>query len=131
MGVAYRMAFVVPASWLYYTLGTVHIQDGRITKDTLGTCVQNVHWTQCNGRDTMGTIKGEVYAMAISEARHRANEKWNAKAYDEIKVRVPKGDKEKIQSYAQSHGETVNGFINRLIAEAMGVDKTADEGQDL
>ena len=32
--------------------------------------------------------------MAISEARHRANEKWNAKAYDEIKVRVPKGEKE-------------------------------------
>ena len=69
--------------------------------------------------------------MAISEARHRANEKWNAKAYDEIKVRVPKGDKEKIQAYAQSHGETVNGFINRLIAETMGVDKTADGGQDL
>ena len=125
------MAFVVPASWLYYTLGTVHIQDGRINKDTLGTSVQNVHWTQYNEHDTMGTIKGEVYAMTISEARHRANEKWNAKAYDEIKVRVPKGDKEKIQSYAQSHGETVNGFINRLIADAMGVDKTADDSQDL
>ena len=69
--------------------------------------------------------------MAISEARHRANEKWNAKAYDEIKVRVPKGDKEKIQAYAQSQGETVNGFINRLIADAMGVDKTAGNGQDL
>lgn len=68
--------------------------------------------------------------MAISEARHRANEKWNAKAYDEIKVRVPKGDKEKIQAYAQSRGETVNGFINRLIADAMGVDKTAEGDKD-
>ena len=67
--------------------------------------------------------------MAISEARHRANEKWNAKAYDEIKVRVPNGDKEKIQAFAQKNGESVNGFINRLIAEAMGVDKTA-EGND-
>jgi len=69
--------------------------------------------------------------MAISEARHRANEKWNAKAYDEIKVRVPKGDKEKIQSFAQENGETVNGFINRLITEAMGVDKTAEASGDL
>ena len=69
--------------------------------------------------------------MAISEARHRANEKWNAKAYDEIKVRVPKGDKEKIQAFAQKKGETVNGFINRLIAEAMGVDKTAEAGENL
>ena len=62
--------------------------------------------------------------MAISEARHRANEKWNAKAYDEIKIRVPKGDKELIQAFAQANGETVNGFINRLITEAMGVEKT-------
>lgn len=69
--------------------------------------------------------------MAISEARHRANEKWNAKAYDEIKVRVPKGDKEKIQAFAQNNGETVNGFINRLIMEAMGVDKTAGTGEDI
>ena len=68
--------------------------------------------------------------MAISEARHRANEKWNAKAYDEIKVRVPKGDKERIQAYVQERGETVNGFINRLIAEAMGVDKTTDGAED-
>lgn len=69
--------------------------------------------------------------MAISEARHRANEKWNAKAYDEIKVRVPKGDKEKIQTFVQENGETVNGFINRLIAEAMGVDKTAEDNENL
>ena len=69
--------------------------------------------------------------MAISEARHRANEKWNAKAYDEIKVRVPKGDKERIQAFVQERGETVNGFINRLIAEAMGVDKTAEGSEDL
>ena len=69
--------------------------------------------------------------MAISEARHRANEKWNAKAYDEIKVRVPKGDKEKIQAFAQEKGETVNGFINRLIMEAMGVDKTEESSDDL
>ena len=69
--------------------------------------------------------------MAISEARHKANEKWNAKAYDEIKVRVPKGAKEKIQAFAQKNGETVNGFINRLISEAMGVDKTTDEPADL
>lgn len=79
----------------------------------------------------MGAIIGEVFTVAISEARHRANEKWNAKAYDEIKVRVPKGDKEKIQAFAQEKGETVNGFINRLIMEAMGLDKTADGNDDL
>ncbi len=53
--------------------------------------------------------------MAISEARHRANEKWNKSAYEEIKVRVKTGEKEKIQAVAQANGESVNAFINRLI----------------
>lgn len=53
--------------------------------------------------------------MAISAAKHRANEKYNAKAYDEIKVRVSKGKKEVIQSAAKANDESVNTFINRLI----------------
>ena len=53
--------------------------------------------------------------MAISEARHRANERYNAKAYDEIKLRVLHGKKKDIQAAAQSMGESVNTFINRLI----------------
>ena len=69
--------------------------------------------------------------MAISEARHRANEKWNAKAYDEIKVRVPKGAKDRIRTFAESNGETVNGMINRLITEAMGAGKTANSDDRL
>lgn len=59
--------------------------------------------------------------MAISEARHRANEKYNAKAYEEIKVRVPKGRKEVIQSAAKASGESVNSYINRAIDLLMGV----------
>jgi hypothetical protein len=39
---------------------------------------------------------------------------------------VPKGQKEKIQDFAAAHNETLNGFINRLIDEAMGTDKTTD-----
>ena len=49
--------------------------------------------------------------MPISEARHRANEKWNAKAYDEIKVRVPKGTKEEWQASAQRAGLSLNAYI--------------------
>lgn len=53
--------------------------------------------------------------MPITNAKHMANEKYNAKAYDEIKVRVPKGHKDTIQTAAEGNGESVNGFINRLI----------------
>ena len=50
-------------------------------------------------------------------------DKYNAKAYDEIKVRVFKGNKDKIKTHAESMGESVNGFINRAIDEAMKRDK--------
>lgn len=51
-----------------------------------------------------------------------AKDKYNAKAYDDIRLRVPKGQKEVIQAYAEQQGESLNGFLNRLIAEAMGKD---------
>lgn len=53
--------------------------------------------------------------MPISEARRKANERYNAKAYDEIKVRVPKGYKAELQAHAEQRNESLNGFINRAI----------------
>ena len=66
----------------------------------------------------------------ISEARRRANEKYNAKAYEEIKVRVPKGKKEIVQAHAEARKESVNGFINRAILETMERDKAAQNPPD-
>ena len=66
----------------------------------------------------------------ISEARRRANEKYNAKAYEEIKVRVPKGKKEIVQAHAEARKESVNGFINRAILETMERDKAAQDTSD-
>lgn len=57
--------------------------------------------------------------MAMSEAKRQANKKWNdanmKDRYDRIQLVVPKGKKEQIQICAKSQGESVNGFINRLI----------------
>ena len=58
--------------------------------------------------------------MALSEARKRANAKYNQKAYDRIEVKVKKGRKEEIRDFAQLQGESINAFINRAIEEAMG-----------
>ena len=58
--------------------------------------------------------------MPLSEARKRANAKYNQKAYDRIEVKVKKGRKEEIREFAESQGESINSFINRAIAEAMG-----------
>ena len=62
----------------------------------------------------------------MGKTSNAAKDRYNAKTYDDIRLRVPKGDKEKIQAFAETRGETVNGFINRLICEAMGADKTTD-----
>ena len=50
----------------------------------------------------------------------RAQNKYITKKYDRINLTVPKGDKEVIQQYAESRGESVTGYINRLIKEDMG-----------
>ncbi|MCI9125072.1 MAG: hypothetical protein HFH35_13580 [Eubacterium sp.] len=53
--------------------------------------------------------------MAYSEAQKKAVKKYNEKSYDEIKVRVKKGNKDIIQEHAELNNETVNGMINRLL----------------
>jgi len=57
--------------------------------------------------------------MPISEARKKANKKWNdehmKERYDRIQIVVPKGKKEKIKAKADSQGKTVSGFINDAI----------------
>ena len=57
--------------------------------------------------------------MPVSEARRRANEKYNAKAYDQILLRVKKGQKKVIQAHADSRGESMAAFITRAIQETM------------
>jgi len=43
--------------------------------------------------------------------------KYNAKAYDQIPLRVPKGEKETIKGHAESMGESLNEFIRKAINE--------------
>ena len=49
--------------------------------------------------------------------------KYNAKAYDNIGVIVPKGQKAVIQAIASRYGLSLNGYINRLIDEALSEEK--------
>ncbi len=57
--------------------------------------------------------------MTVSKAQQRAVSKYMKENYDEIKVRVEKGQKEAIKAHAEAHSESVNGFINRAIDETM------------
>ena len=69
-------------------------------------------------------MKGGLF-LHISEARRRANDKWRDK-FDEMRFRVPKGQKEVISNYAAANGESVNAFINRLINEELSKSTTSE-----
>ena len=63
--------------------------------------------------------------MPASKAQQRAVSKYMKENYDEIKVRVEKGQKDIIKAHAEARGESVNGFIGRAIDETMERDKAA------
>lgn len=60
----------------------------------------------------------------MSRTSSKVKDRYNAKAYDEIKTRVSKGKKETIKAHAEQQGESLNGFINRAIDETMQRDNT-------
>ena len=59
-----------------------------------------------------------------SEARIRANNKYSAKAYDDIKIRVKKGERERFKSYLQKREKSLNGFVVSCISYC--IDKDID-----
>ena len=59
--------------------------------------------------------------MSISEARRRANDKWREK-FELIQFRVPKGKKQVLQEHASQRGESLNGFLNRVVDQALSAD---------
>lgn len=54
-----------------------------------------------------------------SEAQKKASKKWDAANLDRMSLAVPKGTKDAIKAHAAGAGESVNGFINRLIDGAL------------
>lgn len=55
----------------------------------------------------------------MPKSQTKASAKYNAKAYEEIKLRVKTGEKEIIKKKAESKGLSLNGYINKLIIDDM------------
>lgn len=60
--------------------------------------------------------------MPASKAAQRAVNKYVKENYDRLNITLAKGERDSIKAYAIAHGESVNSFIKRAIAEAMGRD---------
>ena len=59
--------------------------------------------------------------MPASKAQQRAVAKYMAANYDEIKVRIPKGQKSVVQAAAEREGESINGYTNKALLARMGL----------
>ena len=68
-------------------------------------------------------LRGGVI-VAKTKTSTAVKNRYNAKAYDQLPVRIHKGRKEVIQAHAESRGESLNGFVVRAIDETMQRDKT-------
>lgn len=57
-----------------------------------------------------------------TEARRRASAKYLKEAVEDVRIRVPKGQKAVIKAHAESQGESMNDFVVRAIDEAIEQD---------
>lgn len=68
--------------------------------------------------------------MPVSKAQQKAVNKYVKQNYDRINVTMPKGRKEQIQAHCEGRGESVNGFINRVILDALERENAGTEAQE-
>lgn len=57
--------------------------------------------------------------MPASKAQQRAVAKYMAANYDELKIRLPKGERDRVRAYAESQGQSVNALIRDLLQREM------------
>lgn len=52
-----------------------------------------------------------------NDSVNKAVQKYQQKAYDRVYIRVKKGELDGIKAFAEEHGESINGYVTRLIYE--------------
>lgn len=54
-----------------------------------------------------------------TEAQARSAKKYLTETVEDVRIRVPKGQKAVIKSHAEQQGESMNQFVTRAITETM------------
>lgn len=69
--------------------------------------------------------------MPISEAKKRANKKWNdahmKERYDRVQLVLPAGQKATLEAAAQEAGESVNMYTQKALLQRMGLEAWPDK----
>ena len=59
-----------------------------------------------------------------TEAQARSAKKYLTETVEDVRIRVPKGQKTVIKSHAEQQGESMNQFVTRAITETMERDNS-------
>lgn len=62
-----------------------------------------------------------------TKATNKAVQKYCKANYDDIKVRVPKGDREKYKTFAENQGKSLNALIVELLDSDIARSKEAEQ----
>ena len=57
--------------------------------------------------------------MATNESQRKASKKYITEKLDEVRFRVPKGERDILKKHAEKMGESVYAFIYRAVKETM------------
>lgn len=57
----------------------------------------------------------------MAKSRSEINNNFAKKAYDNLRIVVPKGRKTDVEAHAKAKGESVNGLVNNLLRAALGM----------
>lgn len=75
----------------------------------------------------IGEIGGNMEEKKIryTEAQAKAAKKYLTETVEDVRIRVPKGQKTVIKAHAESQGESMNQFVVRAIEQTMERDNNA------
>ena len=59
--------------------------------------------------------------MATTKAQQKAVNKYMKEKYDSLRIFVPKGRKQAVEIYAKERGESINGLVNSLLRNELGI----------
>ena len=77
-----------------------------------------------------GATMPEEKKSRYTEAQAKAAKKYLKESVEDVRIRVPKGQKAIIKSHAEKQGESMNAFVIRAIDETMERDSVKEPDKE-
>lgn len=66
----------------------------------------------------------------MGKTSNKVKDRYNSKAYDDIRIRVPKGCKRVLEAAASEAGESINAYVNAAILARLGLEAWEKSPED-